>query len=106
MLETGIRFPLLNGGQEQSYTSNDIENFKGEELFDNLAREIIQNSLDAPNPDSEEPVKVVFQMKYLKKNEICACNGRFPRTGKSGQPEVGRYELACYHQLPKQFGSC
>ncbi len=66
-MKIGIRFPALNGGQEQSYTSNDIENFKGEELFDNLAREIIQNSLDAPKPDTEEPVKVVFQMKYLEK---------------------------------------
>ena len=66
-MKIGIRFPALNGGQEQSYTSNDIENFKGEELFDNLTREIIQNSLDAPKPDSDEPVKVVFQMKYLKK---------------------------------------
>lgn len=67
MMKIGVRFPALNGGQEQSYTSNDIENFKGEELFDNLAREIIQNSLDAPKPDDPNPVKVVFQMKYLEK---------------------------------------
>ena len=67
-MKIGIRFPALNGGQEQSYTSNDIENFKGEELFDNLTREIIQNSLDAPKPGADEPVKVVFQMKYLERS--------------------------------------
>ena len=34
------RFPPSAGGPTQGYTNNDIEGFKGEELIDNLAREI------------------------------------------------------------------
>lgn len=47
MAYIGWRFPPLSGGTRQTYTSNDIEGFKGEELIDNLARETCQNSLDA-----------------------------------------------------------
>ena len=41
------RFPPLSGGSKQGYTNNDIEGFKGEELIDNLAREISLNELPA-----------------------------------------------------------
>ena len=57
------RFPPLSGGTKQGYTNNDIEGFKGEELIDNLAREICQNSLDAHARDNDAPVKVVFEMR-------------------------------------------
>lgn len=66
MAYIGWRFPPLSGGNKQAYTRQDIESFKGEELMDNLAREICQNSLDAISPSANEPVKVVFECKEIK----------------------------------------
>lgn len=65
-MEIGWRFPPLSGGTKQGYTNNDIEGFKGEELIDNLAREICQNSLDAHDHTVQEPVKVVFKLKQVE----------------------------------------
>ncbi len=59
------RFPPSAGGPTQGYTNNDIEGFKGEELIDNLAREICQNSLDAHDDDDKEAVRVVFELKQI-----------------------------------------
>lgn len=64
-MKIGWRFPPLSGGSKQGYTNNDIEGFKGEELIDNLAREICQNSLDA-HDGGEEPVKVVFELREVE----------------------------------------
>ncbi|MBD5086421.1 MAG: hypothetical protein HDT32_03575 [Clostridiales bacterium] len=64
-MEISWRFPPLSGGSKQGYTNNDIEGFKGEELIDNLAREICQNSLDARDDKAEGPVKVVFELKTV-----------------------------------------
>ena len=66
----GLKFPKNEGGYKQAYTNNDIEGFKGEELFDNLIREIIQNALDALNPFCFDPVRVVFRMMAIKKAEF------------------------------------
>lgn len=63
------RFPPLCGGNEQGYTNSGIETFKGEELIDNLAREICQNSLDAKDVGSDEPVEVKFQLMNIKKGD-------------------------------------
>ncbi|MBE7703874.1 MAG: hypothetical protein E7Z89_07490 [Cyanobacteria bacterium SIG28] len=63
------RFPPLSGGTRQGYTNNDIEVFKGNELIDNLAREICQNSLDAHSDDSNSPVKVVFELKKFARED-------------------------------------
>lgn len=60
------RFPPLSGGTKQGYTNNDIEGFKGEELIDNLAREVCQNSLDARDEKADGPVKVVFELKQVQ----------------------------------------
>lgn len=65
MISIGWRFPPLSGGTRQGYTNNDIEGFKGEELIDNLAREICQNSLDAKRTDYVGPVKVIFELKHV-----------------------------------------
>lgn len=66
MIQVGWRFPPLSGGTRQGYTNNDIEVFKGQELIDNLAREICQNSLDAHLEKADAPVKVVFELKYVE----------------------------------------
>ena len=63
------RFPPLSGGTRQGYTNNDIEAFKGEELMDNLAREVCQNSLDAKIATNKDPVKVVFELKHVPTSE-------------------------------------
>lgn len=70
MTHIGWRFPPLSGGTRQGYTNNDIEVFKGQELIDNLAREICQNSLDAHLDNSNEPVKVVFELKQVNKSQF------------------------------------
>ena len=70
MAYIGWRFPPLSGGTRQTYTSNDIEGFKGEELIDNLARETCQNSLDAKCKNVKKPVKVVFELRHISTREI------------------------------------
>ena len=65
MATVGWRFPPLLGGTRQGYTNNDIEAFKGEELIDNLAREICQNSLDAKAKKTSKPVKVKFELLHI-----------------------------------------
>ena len=62
-------FPPLSGGTTQGYTNNDIEAFKGNELINNLVREICQNSLDAHLGKSEFPVKVLFELKRFPRRE-------------------------------------
>ena len=54
---------------KQGYTNSGIETFKGTELLDNLAREICQNSLDAKDPDSCEPVTVEFKLTTIQKED-------------------------------------
>ena len=62
-------FPLLGSGKEQGYTNSGIETFTGKGLFENLAREICQNSLDAKDISSTEPVKVKFELMLINRNE-------------------------------------
>ncbi len=69
MMKQGLKFPKNSGGYKQAYTNNDIEVFKGEELFDNLVRETIQNALDAPKPDCTLPVRVVFSVRRISKQK-------------------------------------
>ncbi len=75
IMEISWRFPPLSGGSKQGYTNNDIEVFKGEELIDNLAREICQNSLDARNYNVEGPVKVVFELKSISTKDYDLFSG-------------------------------
>ena len=65
----------MSGGTRQGYTNNDIEVFKGQDLIDNLAREICQNSLDArlgTFNNSNNPVRVVFELKQIEKDRYDA----------------------------------
>ena len=68
MTQVGWRFPPLSGGTRQGYTNNDIEVFKGQELIDNLAREICQNSLDAHIEGTDTPVRVVFELRQISRS--------------------------------------
>ena len=58
----GWRFPILDGGNEQGFNNSGIETFNGSEMYDNLAREICQNSLDAKDDSVDEPVEVHFSV--------------------------------------------
>ena len=69
MIKIGWRFPPLSGGTRQGYTNNDIEVFKGQELIDNLAREICQNSLDAHRENEDAPVRVVFELRKVHRQD-------------------------------------
>ena len=73
MNNTKWRFPLLDDGPEQGFNNGGIATFKGADLYDNLAREICQNSLDAKRKD-QDTVKVEFQMKSFKIDDFNALN--------------------------------
>lgn len=59
--EIGWNFPSNNGGTEAGFNDSGIETFAGKP-FESLAREIIQNSLDA-RVSSDKPVTVAFQVE-------------------------------------------
>lgn len=63
---TRWRFPLRDGGTIQGFNDSGIATFKGAELYNNLAREICQNSLDA-KADGEDHVVVKFSLKTVSK---------------------------------------
>ena len=63
------RFPPNNGGTIQGFNDSGIATFKGAELYNNLAREICQNSLDAKRED-EDHVVVKFDLKSLPKDQF------------------------------------
>lgn len=74
MDELAWRFPQLDGGEEHGINDGGIATFKGSELYDNLAREICQNSLDAKAP-GKETVVVEFNSVSLKKSQHSALMG-------------------------------
>ena len=74
MSELAWRFPMLDDGEEQGINDGGIATFRGSELYDNLAREICQNSLDAKAP-GEETVIVEFNSYSLKKSDHSALMG-------------------------------
>ena len=66
--QIGWSFPSTNGGGEDGYNDSGIAHFTGTPLS-SLARETIQNSLDAKLLDSD-PVEVVFELKKIKPIDI------------------------------------
>ncbi len=63
------RFPILDDGAEQGINDSGIATFKGSDLYNNLAREICQNSLDA-KAVGQDFVIVEFNSLTLKKNDF------------------------------------
>ena len=68
MTKIGWNFPTRNGGTIQGYNDGGIATFKGTDLYNNLAREICQNSLDA-KADDKEHVVVKFNLIAVPKKE-------------------------------------
>ncbi len=60
----GWNYPLNNHGQEDGLNDPGIETFKGSP-YESLAKEISQNSSDAPNTNSGRPVEVHFDLHHL-----------------------------------------
>ena len=60
------RFPRLDNGPKQGINDSGIATFKGSDLYNNLAREICQNSLDAM-ADGQTHVIVEFKSQQIKK---------------------------------------
>jgi hypothetical protein len=68
-------FPSNNNGRDSGFHDAGVETFKGN-LDRYLARELIQNSLDARDPsvDQKKPVLVEFEMLSLKRSQIPGMN--------------------------------
>ena len=68
----GWHFPRLDGGSYKSAVDAAQEYNKGSDVLDNLARETIQNSLDAArsyeDPSYEGPVRVEFTLSEMEAN--------------------------------------
>lgn len=64
----GWRFPPTNGGRSDGFNDPGIAHFSGA-LLSSLARETIQNSLDAKGTLSE-PVHVSFELIYLRPTDV------------------------------------
>ena len=62
-------FPARDGGTRQGYNDGGIATFKGADLYNNLAREICQNSLDAKAEDKKHVV-VKFNLTFIEKNKF------------------------------------
>ena len=54
-------FPSTDGGQENGLDNTDVEHFKEKPIL-SLAREIVQNSIDARIKESNKPALVEFKM--------------------------------------------
>lgn len=63
------RFPNNDDGTIQGFNDSGIATFKGAELYNNLAREICQNSLDA-KAYGKTNVRIKFRLKSLTKNKF------------------------------------
>lgn len=57
-----------DGGRETGFSDAGVETFKGN-IDKYLAREVLQNSLDARH-DPNKPVRVVFRLRKLKRSEV------------------------------------
>jgi len=62
-------YPLNNDGEIKGFNDQGIEHFLGNPI-ESLAKEIIQNSIDAGIENENKPVKVVFKTFYLETKKI------------------------------------
>lgn len=88
----GWRFPILDGGNEQGFNNSGIETFNGAEMYDNLAREICQNSLDAKDETVEGPVVVKFSTEDIHISDYPAISHLMEIIGKCKEYWMGRMD--------------
>ena len=68
-MTTNWLFDLNRDGSSEGWEDAAIKNFRGNPL-NNLAREIIQNSLDAPKISASAPIKVIFEKVRVPTEQI------------------------------------
>ena len=68
-MTTNWLFDLNRDGSSEGWEDAAIKNFRGNPL-NNLAREIIQNSLDAPKISASAPIKVIFEKVRVPTQQI------------------------------------
>ena len=66
--DIGWKFPSNNGGRIDGFNDPGIAHFSGQRVS-KLAREVIQNALDA-RKDKNEPVHVSFELVTLKTRDF------------------------------------
>lgn len=69
----GWSFPENNGGENDGLNDAGIETYKGSPII-SLAREVIQNALDAAEDLNSNPVIVEFSLEEFSNNEIPGIN--------------------------------
>jgi len=69
----GWNFPLNNDGENDGLNDAGIETYSGAPIK-SLAREVIQNSLDAADDLRTNPVAVNFDLSYFNNNDIPGLN--------------------------------
>lgn len=74
-MNVGWNFPSSEGGSDDGFNDAGIETYTGAP-FEGLAREIIQNSLDA-SIDEDAQVTVKFELVEIKRDEFPDANGLF-----------------------------
>ncbi|MBL81943.1 MAG: hypothetical protein CMM80_05280 [Rhodospirillaceae bacterium] len=68
-MKTDWLFDLNRDGSSEGWEDAAIKNFRGNPL-NNLAREVIQNSLDAPRSDDASAVTVSFEIQSVPKRSV------------------------------------
>ena len=68
--DIGWNFPALGGGEKFGYNNPGIVTFSADRVH-HLAREVLQNSLDA-RLDPQAPVKVTFEIVSMRRDQIPA----------------------------------
>src|SRR5690606_22784612 len=68
-MEPTWKFVSTNGAREDGVHNPMIEHFAGNYNY-SLAREIIQNSLDAKQEESSDPVTVTFSLELFSQSEF------------------------------------
>ena len=68
MPKIGWNFPPTNGGEEYGWRHSGIGHFRGSPVR-SLARETIQNSLDA-RADKDQPVHIAFELRHIKQGGL------------------------------------
>lgn len=109
MPKIGWKFPLTNGGQEDGYSHSGVAHFAGA-LHYSLARETIQNSLDAKKCE-ERPVEVVFELIGLKPSdmggaELSSAIALSRKRAKELSDDKGRNALVKAEKILQQVEVC
>ena len=77
-MKTNWQFDLNRDGSSEGWEDAAIKNFRGNPL-NNLAREIIQNTLDAPKSTDDGIVTVCFQKDGSQRVELVWLLLRYPK---------------------------